>query len=150
MEYFLLAVILLLSLAVHNMPVAYAAAIVIVLRLFRLTKALEVLQAQGVSWGIVILTAAILVPIATGDITGKHILDAFRSPVGISAIVAGILAAIAGSSGVTLLEGAPEVATSLIIGTMIGVVVFKGIPVGPLIAGGVTYFLLRIVTYFTK
>ena len=81
MEYLLIGAIILLSLAVHNMPVAYAA------------------------------------------------------------IIAGILAAIAGSSGVTLLKDAPEIAASLIIGTMIGVVVFKGIPVGPLIAWRRNLFL---------
>ena len=90
MEYLLTGAIILLSLAVHNMPVAYAA------------------------------------------------------------IIAGILAAIAGSSGVTLLKDAPEIAASLIIGTMIGVVVFKGIPVGPLIVGGVTYFLIRVLSFFNR
>ncbi|MBO5587445.1 MAG: DUF441 family protein, partial [Acidaminococcaceae bacterium] len=63
MEYLLIGAIILLSLAVHNMPVAYAAVIVLVLRLFNLTKALDTLSAQGVNWGIIILTTSILVPI---------------------------------------------------------------------------------------
>jgi len=150
MEYLLIGAIILLSLAVHNMPVAYAAVIVLVLRLFNLTKALDTLSAQGVNWGIIILTTSILVPIANGSITWKHITGSFQTLPGISAIIAGILAAIAGSSGVTLLKDAPEIAASLIIGTMIGVVVFKGIPVGPLIAGGVTYFLICVLSFFNR
>ena len=150
MEYIIIIAIILLSLAVHNMPVAYAGVIVLLLRMFNLTKAMDVLAAQGVSWGIIVLTAAILVPIANGTITWSHITGSFQTAAGISATIAGILAAIAGSNGVTLLRGAPEIASSLIIGTMIGVVVFNGIPVGPLIAGGVTYFLLQTVSFFGK
>ncbi len=150
MEYIIIIAIILLSLAVHNMAVAYAAGMVLFFRLFNLTKILDVLGAQGVNWGIILLTSSILVPIANGTITWKHITESFQTIAGISAIIAGILAAIAGSSGITLLKDTPEIASSLILGTMIGVVVFHGVPVGPLIAGGMTYFLMQVLSFISK
>ena len=147
-EYITIIAILLLSLLGHNMTVVYAAGIVLALKVLGLTSALNTLGSQGINWGIVILTAAILVPIANGTITIHTMIDAFRTHVGIIAIVAGLLAALAGSSGVELLKSTPDVIPALIIGTMAGVIFLHGVAVGPLIAGGVTYFVLQLIARF--
>ena len=147
-EYITIIAILLLSLLGHNMTVVYAAGIVLALKVLGLTSALNALGSQGINWGIVILTAAILVPIANGTITIHTMIDAFRTHVGIIAIVAGLLAALAGGSGVELLKSTPDVIPALIIGTMAGVIFLHGVAVGPLIAGGVTYFVLQLIARF--
>ena len=144
-EYITLIAVLLLSYFGHNMTVVYATGIVLLLKALGLTPALEALGTQGLNWGIIILTAAILVPIANGTITIHTMIDAFRSHAGIIAIIAGLLAALAGGSGVELLKSTPDVIPALIIGTMAGVIFFHGVAVGPLIAGGVTYFVLQII-----
>jgi len=144
-EYITIIAILLLSLVGHNMTVVYAAGIVLLLKLLGLTSVLNALGTQGINWGIIILTAAILVPIANGTITIHTMIDAFRTHVGVIAIVAGLLAALAGGSGVDLLKSTPDVIPALIIGTMAGVIFFHGVAVGPLIAAGVTYFVLQVV-----
>ena len=148
-EYITLGAVLLLSYAGPNMTVVYAAAIVLGLKLLGLTTALNALGSQGLNWGIIILTAAILVPIANGTITISHMIDAFRTHAGVIAIVAGLLAAVAGGSGVDLLKSTPDVIPALIIGTMAGVLLFHGVAVGPLIAGGLTYFILWVIKAFT-
>ena len=144
-EYLAIGVVLLLSVIGHNTSVAYAAIIVLVLKILGLTSVLQVLGTDGLDWGIILLTVAILVPLATGEITIQTMIESFRSPIGIIAIIAGVLAAMAGGSGVTLLREDPRVVPALIIGTMVGVFFFRGVAVGPLIAGGVTYFVLRLV-----
>ena len=148
-EYITLTAVLLLSYFGHNMTVVYAAGIVLLLKLLGLTSALNALGTQGINWGIIILTAAILVPIANGTITIHTMIDAFRTHAGIIAIVAGLLAALAGGSGVELLKSTPDVIPALIIGTMAGVIFLHGVAVGPLIAGGVTYFVLQIIGRFS-
>ncbi len=148
-EYITLIAVLLLSYFGHNMTVVYAAGIVLLLKLLGLTSALNALGTQGINWGIIILTAAILVPIANGTITIHTMIDAFRTHAGIIAIVAGLLAALAGGSGVELLKSTPDVIPALIIGTMAGVIFLHGVAVGPLIAGGVTYFVLQIIGRFS-
>jgi len=143
-EYLMLLLILALGIIGHNTTVAYAVIIVLVLKLLGLTAMLDILSVNGLNWGIVLLLAAILVPIATGDVTIANMIDAFKSPLGVAAIVCGILAAMAGGGGVELLKNDPHIVAALIIGTIIGVCFFKGVAVGPLIAGGMTYALMKL------
>lgn len=132
----------------HNMSVAYAAAIVILLKLLGLDTLMSAVEHNGIRYGIILLTVAILVPIATGKVTMSIMIDSFRTPMGIIAVVVAIFAAAAGGMGVELLKASPEVVSALIIGTMIGVFFFNGIAVGPLIAGGMVYVLLSIGKMF--
>ena len=143
-EYLMLLLILALGIIGHNTTVAYAVIIVLVLKLLGLTAMLDILSVNGLNWGIVLLLAAILVPIATGDVTIANMIDAFKSPLGVAAIVCGVLAAMAGGGGVELLKNDPHIVAALIIGTIIGVRFFKGVAVGPLIAGGMTYALMKL------
>lgn len=147
-DYLALGVIFLLSLLGHNSSVAYASGIVLILKALGLTSAISTLEANGLNWGIILLTVAILMPIATGEVTIKIMLDSFKTPLGIAAIVAGIIAAAAGGYGIQLLKSTPEVVSALIIGTMLGVFFFKGIAVGPLIAGGIVYTFMQIFAFF--
>lgn len=143
-EYLMLLLILALGIIGHNTTVAYAVIIVLVLKLLGLTAMLDILSVNGLNWGIVLLLAAILVPIATGDVTIANMIDAFKSPLGVAAIICGVLAAMAGGGGVELLKNDPHIVAALIIGTIIGVCFFKGVAVGPLIAGGMTYALMKL------
>ena len=146
-EYLMLLLILALGIIGHNTTVAYAVIIVLVLKLLGLTAMLDILSVNGLNWGIVLLLAAILVPIATGDVTIANMIDAFKSPLGVAAIVCGVFAAMAGGGGVELLKNDPHIVAALIIGTIIGVCFFKGVAVGPLIAGGMTYALMKLFAF---
>ena len=151
MEYLTLSALLLLAFVGHNMTVVYATLIVLALKVLSslgLAAGLTALGSHGLNWGIILLTAAILVPIATGEITIGTMVAAFRTPVGIIALVAGLLAAIAGGGGLKLLQTSSELVPALIIGTMAGVIFFRGIAVGPLIAGGLTYFVMFLLQQF--
>ena len=128
----------------HNMSVAYAAGAVILLKVLGLNQVIDVLGDKGITWGTILLTAAIFVPIATGKIAWADILHCFQSPVGIVSLIVGAGVAIFGYLGVDYMKASPEVATALIIGTMIGVFFFRGVPVGPLIASGVVYVVMTI------
>lgn len=141
-SYITLLVVLGLSVAGHNMTVVIAVCIVLALKILGASSLLHALGTDGLNWGIIILTAAILVPIAEGTVTVSTMTDSFRTPLGIVAVIAGLLAAMAGGSGVVLLKANPEIVSALIIGTMAGVVFLKGIAVGPLIAAGFTYFVM--------
>ncbi len=143
-EYIIMIAIMLCGIVGHNLSVAYAAGAVIILKVLGLNQAIDILGDKGVSLGIIILTAAIFVPIATGKITIETIFECFKSPVGIVALIVGAVVAIFGYFGVDYMKASPEVATALIIGTMIGVFFFRGIPVGPLIASGVVYAIMTV------
>lgn len=147
-EYIILSILLLLSYIGHNMSVFYAVGIILILKIFQLTTLMNLIETNGLNYGIILLTIAILLPLANGKITISMMIDSFKSPLGILALIAGIFAAAAGGCGINLLKDSPYIVTSLIIGTMIGVFFFKGVAVGPLIAGGITYMVLNLLKIF--
>ncbi len=150
-SYITLGLVLLLSIIGHNMTVVYAAIIILVLKILSQITSQPIIVdwmgGHGLQLGIIILTAAVLVPIANGTVTIATMIHSFKSVAGVVAIVAGLLAAIAGGLGVPLMQENPDVIPALIIGTMAGVFFFKGIAVGPLIAAGFTYFVLAIIQH---
>lgn len=151
-EYLTLAFVLILSIIGHNSTVVYAAVIVLILKIAAQISGqpqiLDWVGKHGLNFGIIILTAAVLVPIADGKVTVQTIIDSFKTPIGIVAIIAGLLAAISGGVGVPLMQSNPNVIPALIVGTMAGVFFFKGIAVGPLIAAGFTYFVMMLIDHF--
>ncbi|MEW6229340.1 MAG: DUF441 family protein, partial [Bacillota bacterium] len=46
--------------------------------------------------------------------------------------------------GVELLRARPDIIAGILIGTIIGVCLLRGIPVGPLAAAGITALLIRL------
>ena len=65
------------------------------------------------------------------------------------AILCGIGVSLLSSKGVGLLSASPEVTIALVFGTIMGVVLLKGVAAGPVIAAGLTYCILQILP-FTK
>ena len=102
---------------------------------------------NGLSIGIIILTIGVLSPLVSGKVQLPPILELVTNWKLILAIVVGIFVAWLGGKGVSLMTLQPTLITGLIIGTVIGVTFFKGIPVGPLIAAGVLALLLNVVEH---
>ncbi|ANK59582.1 MULTISPECIES: DUF441 domain-containing protein [Loigolactobacillus] len=141
-----LGVILLIAYLAKNQSLLIASAIVLVIKLIPHTqKLLTTIQAKGINWGVTIISVAILVPIATGQIGYKDLINAFKSPVGYVAVFCGVLVAILSGKGVGLLAQSPEITVALVFGTIMGVVFFRGIAAGPVIASGMTYVILQLL-----
>lgn len=143
-----LLIILVLAVVANNQSVAIAATTVLLIRLAGFNGWLDTIESKGLNLGIILLTMAILAPIASGRITLAHIIDSFKTPIGLGAIVAGVFAAWAGGRGIVVLKDSPELVSSLVIGTIAGVCFLDGVPVGPLIAGGLVYMILSVAKLF--
>ena len=94
------------------------------------------------------LTLAILVPFATGKITLRHIVLFLCSPAGLITAVGGALAALLNARGVLLLTREPHVIGAIILGALISITFFGGIPVGPVMAAGIASVLLQVFRSF--
>ncbi|MFZ0022626.1 DUF441 domain-containing protein [Acinetobacter sp.] len=126
----------------HNSAVTIAAAVLIVLKITPLSSLLPYVQAHGLNIGIIILTIGVLTPIASGKISGESILKSFLSWKSLLAIVIGVFVAWLGGRGVKLMSNQPDVVAGLLLGTVAGVAVLRGVPVGPLIAAGILSLLI--------
>ena len=121
----------------HNSAVTIAAGVLIVFKITPLSEFFPILQQHGLNIGIVILTIGVLTPIASGKIPGEVILKSFLSWKSLLAIAIGLFVAWLGGRGVKLMTHQPNVVAGLLIGTVAGVALLRGVPVGPLIAAGV-------------
>lgn len=135
---------LLVGLAARNRLVAAAAVLLVVVRLANLTGALRFLADRSLELGLVLLTVAVLAPLALEQTTFADLARLFRSPAGWAAIVGGAVATCVNGQGIHLLTDRPEVIGGVLVGTIVGVVALRGIPVGPLTAAGVTALLLHL------
>ncbi|UQS82768.1 DUF441 domain-containing protein [Bombilactobacillus folatiphilus] len=129
-----------------NNSLLIATIVTLILKLLPQTgHLLNLIQTKGINWGVTVISVAILMPIATGQVGFRDLLNAFKSPAGYVAVICGILVAVLSAKGVHLLSASPEMTVALVFGTIVGVVVFKGIAAGPVIASGIAYCILTVL-----
>lgn len=146
--YLMLLLILVIGYISKNNTVTYATAILLGLKIILPTKMLEYVNTHGVNWGIIVLTVGMFAPIALGQIEPRNIVESFKSLTGVISVVVGIIVALLGSWGVTSLKNDPAMVVALMVGTIVGVAFFKGLPMGPVIASGIVYAVLKFIHLF--
>lgn len=141
----ILLALLALGILGGNTAIAIATCLLLLLRLLNLGEVFPYLEQYGLQIGIVILTLGVLAPLASGKISMETIVQTFRSWQSLLAIFIGALVAYLGGKGATFMAESPLVVTGLMVGTIIGVAFFRGVPVGPLIAAGIVALLVQVV-----
>lgn len=132
-----------------NQSLMVAIAVLLVLKVIGTDdKIFSLIHSKGINWGVTIITVAVLVPIATGEIGFKDLTESLKSPYAWIALISGIIVAILGKHGVSLLSESPHITTSLVLGTVLAIALFKGVAVGPLIGAGIAYTAMRIISFF--
>ncbi|ALP34948.1 DUF441 domain-containing protein [Paenibacillus sp. 28ISP30-2] len=144
MDYSSLILLVLAGLGIvsGNSTVTIAMVVLLLLRVTHFHTAFPWLEKYGLTIGIIILTIGVMTPLASGKISISQVMESFLHWKSLLAIAIGILVAYLGGRGVTLMSGQPIIVTGLLIGTVIGVAFFKGVPVGPLIAAGLLSLLI--------
>jgi uncharacterized membrane protein (DUF441 family) len=142
--------VLVLSIIGNNNTVAIAVLVLLLIQNLGFISLFPLIENYGMNIGIIILTIAVLSPLAQGRITVNEVIDLFKSPVGLIAIVIGILVAWVAGQGVFFMKESPEITTALVVGTIIGVCFFRGLPVGPLIAGGIVALIVSLMDSFKR
>ncbi|MDD0823580.1 DUF441 domain-containing protein [Mannheimia sp. AT1] len=132
----LLVVLIILGLISQNSAVTISAAVLLIMQQTLLSKYLPFIDQYGLKIGIIILTIGVLAPLVSGRILLPELAQILNWKM-MLAIVSGVLVAWLGGRGVSLMSGQPILVTGLLIGTIIGVALFGGVPVGPLIAAGI-------------
>lgn len=128
----------------NNQSVTIAACLLLLIQQTPLIEYAPLLEKYGLKFGIIILTIAVLSPLISGKIQAEDIVQVFTHWKTIVAVFIGILVAWLGGRGVSLMAAQPMIVTGLLIGTIIGVAFFRGVPVGPLIAAGIlSLFFLK-------
>ena len=149
--YLFLIGLVLIGVIAQNKSLIIAAAFLLIVKAIGLDSRLfPSLQAKGITWGVTLITSAILVPIAAGDIGFKELLNSIRGHIGIISFLAEIFVAIVAAHGVGLMKEDPLVTTALLAGTILAVGLFRGVPVGPLIGAGIAALVIGMWDVISK
>ena len=101
----------------HNTTVAISILVLIIVRVTPLNTFFPWIEKQGLTIGIIILTIGVMAPIASGTLPASTLLHSVRT-------------------WKSLMSSQPSLVAGLLVGTVLGVALFRGVPVGPLIAAG--------------
>ncbi|MTH52874.1 DUF441 family protein [Bacillus mangrovi] len=144
-----LLILLGIGVAAKNQSLMIAAGFLLLLKWTGLdSKIFPLLQSKGINWGVTVITIAVLVPIATGEIGFKQLGEAMKSYYAWIALGSGIAVALIAKNGVTLLAQDPHITAALVLGTILAVALFNGVAVGPLIGAGIAYLAMQLVKLF--
>lgn len=130
-----------------NELIAISGGGLVLLSLFAPPAAFELIDRLGIPTGVTFLTVGLLLPFATGKLGFSALTHTLFSPTGVIAIIIGVVSSYLASDGIKLLVIHPEVMVGLVIGTIIGVSFFGGIPVGPLVAAGFGALIFRFLRF---
>lgn len=149
--YLFLLLLLAIGFAAKNQSLIISVIVLLVLKVAGLdAKIFSTVQSKGINWGVTIITIAVLVPIATGQIGFKDLYESLKSPYAWIALASGIIVALLAKNGITMLASDPQITTALVLGTILAVSLFKGVAVGPLIGAGIAWMAMKIVEWVTN
>ncbi|NLM43338.1 MAG: DUF441 domain-containing protein [Clostridiales bacterium] len=145
-------IILLLILAVAILgkanSVAIATCILLILKLIGMDKFIfPYIEKNGMNLGLILLIAAIMIPIANGSVTIGDIKSVFTSWIGVVALVLSFIATYLSGLGLNYLtvQGQSAIMPALIIGAVAAAAFLGGVPVGPLIISGILALFAKFI-----
>ncbi|ACL70923.1 DUF441 domain-containing protein [Halothermothrix orenii] len=143
-KYFLL-IITILGFLARSRVLVIAGLLLLTIYEFEIDFVFEFLGNKGIEIGLIFLLMAILSSLVLSPVDGEVIKDNLLSWQGTVAIIAGVLATKFNGMGLDLLQESPQFILGIIMGSLVGIVFFGGIPVGPLMAAGIGAVLFKII-----
>lgn len=146
----LLIILIIIGMIGRSHIITTAACILLIMKLVQLERFLPAMERRGLELGLLFLTIAVLVPFANEKISYRDILSVFTSWPGWFALLGGGIATYMNGKGLDLLKIDPQLIVGLVVGSIFGILFLRGIPVGPLMAAGITAFFLKLADYIFR
>ncbi|AJY77270.1 DUF441 domain-containing protein [Paenibacillus beijingensis] len=143
----LLVGLIIIGLIGRSPIISTAACILLVVKLVHLGRYLPAIERRGLELGLLFLTFSVLVPFAAGRIQLKDLTAALSSWPGWLALIGGAAATYVNGKGLEMLKFDPQLIVGLVLGSILGIVFLRGIPVGPLMAAGITAILFKVFSW---
>ncbi len=129
----------------RNVLITGGAVCLLLLRLGRLDFAVQWLTTRGTALGIFLLVISLMAPVAGGRLSLRGFAGELLRPSGLIALVVAAVAAYFGKGGVDFLQAYPAALVGILVGSVVGTLLLRGVPTGPLIAAGITAMLLQML-----
>lgn len=141
----MLVALIVIGLIGRSPIITTAACILLIVKLVHLERYLPSIERRGMELGLLFLTLAVLVPFASGKVQTKDIAHAFSGWIGWVALLGGATATYLNSRGLEMLRVDPQLIVGIVIGSIVGILFLRGIPVGPLMAAGLTAVFIKVI-----
>ena len=129
----------------HNRLVVVAAGLLLLMELTGSRLAFTFLRRCGATLGFILLVSSLLTSFIVGEEPLCQIGALLEVEALVATLVAGIAASVLCKQGMELLKLKPGLIIGLIVGSLGGVLILKGVPVGPFVAAGMTGVVLRLL-----
>lgn len=146
----ILVILIIIGIVSRASILATAASFLLILKLLSLQRYFPAIERRGLELGLLFLMISVLVPLVNGKVAAKDMLTTFVTVGGICALIGGVIATYVNGQGLYLLKTDPQLMMGLVIGSVLGIVFLKGIPVGPLMAAAIAAMLMKVWDYFVK
>ena len=143
----ILIVLFILSLINKNKSLTGAAFIIFIISLIDNGKSAEFIEKHFMNLGMTFLMIWMLVPLIKQTTIESININQLLNVRSIISIIAGISAVLIASKGVTFLKLNSDTMPGILIGSIIGVTFLGGVPVGPLIASGMVFGILKLINF---
>jgi uncharacterized membrane protein (DUF441 family) len=145
---FVLLFLMIVSAIAKNKPLLIGAGVTFILSFLSKDYILKLDKSILLNGGLTLLMIWMLMPlIESGEkLTLFDIKNSFNI-YGIVAFLSGLLVVTAASKGLNLLNNNPAVLIGILLGSIVGVAFFGGIPVGMLTGSGIAYLIISLLLY---
>lgn len=142
-----LIIIAILGVIANNNSLLISGIVLLAVKNLRLEGMLDLIDNYSVKIGIILIMLGVLAPLATGELKLDKLFDNLLDPLSLLAVGMGIAVTQFTREGLSLLESSPSITINLVLGVIVGVAFFQGVPSGPLIASGITAVIYQALSF---
>lgn len=142
-----LIIIAILGVIANNNSLIISGVVLLLVRNLQWDRALNLIDDYSVKIGIILIMLGVLAPLATGELKLDKLMDNLLDPLSLLAVSMGIAVTQFTREGLSLLETNPSITINLVLGVIVGVAFFRGVPSGPLIASGITAVVYQALSF---
>ncbi|WML33809.1 DUF441 family protein [Clostridium sp. OS1-26] len=142
--------LIIISFVTKNKNLSIAAFVIFVVSLINNQKSIYFIEKYFLDIGMIFLMMWMLVPLIKAENSLTPNIKSLLNLNGLVSFIVGVAVVMLAAQGVSFLKGSVDVLNGVILGSIIGVALLGGVPVGPLIASGIAYEIVRLINAIFK
>lgn len=147
---FIILILVILSFITKNKNLGIAALIVFVVSLSNSGKAIAFIEKYFMDIGMIFLMMWMLIPLLKMDNSTSSGFKSLLTLNGVVSFIIGMVVVVLAAKGVSFTKGSADVLTGVVLGSIVGVSLLGGVPVGPLIASGIAFEIVRLINLIIR
>jgi uncharacterized membrane protein (DUF441 family) len=141
----IILVLVILSYITKNRNLGIAALIIFIISLSGNQKIIGFIEKYCMDIGMIFLMMWMLIPLIKMEGASALGFKSLLTLNGAVSFLVGIVVVLLAAKGVDFTKGSADVLTGVVLGSIVGVSLLGGVPVGPLIASGIAYEVVRLI-----